>query len=294
MNACLTFAQCTNCSVAMVYHTTHEALKCHYCGKIEGLPKKCPKCNSVNIRHFGIGTQKIETVTQILFPEARIARLDRDTTTTKDAHQTILKKFENGEIDILIGTQMIAKGLDFPNVTLVGIVAADTALNIPDFRAGEKTFQLITQVAGRSGRGSIQGEVVAQAYSLEHTSIQMAQKHDFVSFYNDEIKNREELRYPPFSSLINIIIANLDNDEAKKYALSLSRLLKDNKTDKIIGVLGPIPAGIPKIQNYHRYQILIKSFDLDEARDLLHKSMKQIKISHNTRVGIDIEPLNLM
>ncbi len=286
--------KCKDCSVSMVYHTTHEALKCHYCGKIESLPKRCPKCMSVNIRHFGIGTQKIELVTQITFPNARIARLDRDTTKGKDDHQKILQRFSDGEIDILIGTQMIAKGLDFPNVTLVGIIAADTALNMPDFRAGEKTFQLITQVAGRSGRGDVKGEVVAQAYSLEHTSIKMAQNHDFVSFYNHEIEDREALRYPPFSNLINIIIANLDIDEAKKYALSLSRSLKQNKSDKIISILGPIPAGIAKIQGYHRFQILIKSYDLDEARSLLHKTMKEIKNISNTRIGIDVEPLNLM
>lgn len=286
--------RCTDCSVAMVYHTTHNALKCHYCGKIQDLPRRCPKCISVNIRHFGIGTQKIESITAKCFPQARIARLDRDTTTAKNAHQEVLKKFENREIDILIGTQMIAKGLDFPNVTLVGIIAADTALNIPDFRAGEKTFQLITQVSGRAGRGETPGEVIAQSYSLEHTSIQTAKNHDFESYYSHEIKDREELRYPPFTSLINLIIADTDIDEAKRNALTLSRSLKANKTDSIISVLGPIPAGIPKIQNYHRFQILIKSLSLDEARNILHLSMKDLKKGHNTRIGIDIEPLNLM
>lgn len=286
--------RCTDCSVAMVYHTSHNALKCHYCGKIQDLPKRCPKCISVNIRHFGIGTQKIESIAAKCFPEARIARLDRDTTTGKNAHQEILKKFEHGEIDILIGTQMIAKGLDFPNVTLVGIIAADTALNMPDFRAGEKTFQLITQVAGRAGRGDTHGQVIAQSYSLEHTSIQSAKNHDFESYYEHEIKDREELRYPPFASLINIIVADTDILEAKKHALDLSRSLKANKTEKIINILGPIPAGIPKIQNYHRFQILIKTLSLDEGREILHKSMKDIKKGHNTRIGIDVEPLNLM
>lgn len=286
--------RCTDCSVSMVYHATHEALKCHYCGKIQELPKRCPQCTGINIRHFGIGTQKIESITKKCFPNARIARLDRDTTTKKDAHQDVLKQFSDGDIDILIGTQMIAKGLDFPNVTLVGIIAADTALNIPDFRAGEKTFQLITQVSGRAGRGDVHGEVVAQSYSLEHTSIQTAKNHDFESYYAHEIKDREELRYPPFSSLINIIIADLDIIEAKRHSLELSKLLKTYKTEKIISILGPIPAGIPKIQNYHRFQILIKSRDLDEARNILHKSLKELKKSHNTRIGIDVEPLNLM
>ncbi|MFN8578504.1 MAG: primosomal protein N' [Candidatus Sericytochromatia bacterium] len=286
--------RCTDCSVAMVYHATHEALKCHYCGKIQDLPKRCPQCMSVNIRHFGIGTQKIESIAKKCFPSARIARLDKDTTTRKEAHHDILSEFANGDIDILIGTQMIAKGLDFPNVTLVGIIAADTALNLPDFRASEKTFQLITQVAGRAGRGDTHGEVVAQSYSLEHTSIQTAKNHDFESYYSHEIKDREELRYPPFSSLINIIIADTDIMEAKKHSLELSKLLKTYKTDEIISVLGPIPAGIPKIQNYHRFQILIKSKSLDESRNILHKSLKELKKSHNTRIGIDVEPLNLM
>lgn len=286
--------RCTDCSVAMVYHATHEALKCHYCGKIQDLPKRCPQCMSVNIRHFGIGTQKIESIAKKCFPNARIARLDKDTTTRKEAHHDILSEFANGDIDILIGTQMIAKGLDFPNVTLVGIIAADTALNLPDFRASEKTFQLITQVAGRAGRGDTHGEVVAQSYSLEHTSIQTAKNHDFESYYSHEIKDREELKYPPFSSLVNIIIADTDIIEAKKHSLELSKLLKAYRTDEIISVLGPIPAGIPKIQNYHRFQILIKSKSLDESRNILHKSLKELKKSHNTRIGIDVEPLNLM
>ncbi len=286
--------KCGDCSVSMVYHTAHNALKCHYCGKIEDLPVRCPKCKSVSIRHFGIGTQKIESITQKLFPEARIARLDRDTTTKKNSHQVILNKFSKGEYDILIGTQMVAKGLDFPNVTLVGVIAADTALNIPDFRAGEKTFQLITQVAGRAGRGDTRGEVITQSYSLDHISIQSAKDHDFKRFYNSEIKDREELLYPPFSDLVSIIIANLSQEESKKSAVLMGRFLKKNITSGIINVLGPIPAGIAKIQGFYRFQILIKTKNLDEVRKLLLRVTKEVSISSNTKIGIDIEPLNMM
>lgn len=286
--------KCGHCSVGMVYHANHEILKCHYCGRYEDLPSICPKCKGHNIRHFGVGTQKVETLAQKMFPEASIARLDRDTTTGKDTHHLVLDSFSKGEYDILIGTQMIAKGLDFPNVTLVGIISADTALNLPDFRAGERTFQLITQVAGRAGRGDLKGEVIAQAYSLEHSSIQTSANHDFNSFYDIEIKEREELNYPPFSKLTNIIIANPSDQEGRKIASEIGKFLKQNKTDKIYAILGPIPAGIPKIQNYYRFQILIKTSDLDDVRILLKKLNKEIKITSNTRLGIDIEPLNLM
>jgi primosomal protein N' (replication factor Y) len=286
--------KCGQCSVGMVYHANHEILKCHYCGRYEDLPTTCPKCKGKNIRHFGVGTQKIESLAQKIFPTATIARLDKDTTTGKDTHHQVLDSFSKGEYDILIGTQMIAKGLDFPNVTLVGIISADTALNLPDFRAGERTFQLITQVAGRAGRGDLKGEVIAQAYSLEHTSIQTSSNHDFNSFYDIEIKEREELIYPPFSKLTNIIIANPSDQDGRKIATEIGRFLKQNKTDKIVSILGPIPAGIPKIQNYYRFQILIKASDLEEVRVLLKKLYKEVKLTSNTKIGIDIEPLNLM
>jgi len=278
----------------MVYHTSQDCLKCHYCGAFRDLPTKCPSCRGHNIRHFGIGTQKIETITQKIFPQARIARLDRDTTTRKDSHQVILNKFSKGEFDILIGTQMVAKGLDFPNVTLVGVIAADTALNIPDFRAGERTFQLITQVAGRSGRGDIKGEVIAQAYSLEHVSIQAAQQHNFKMFYDNEIIDRESLRYPPFSQLVNLIVANSNPYEAKSTARDLGKFLKENKSANIISVLGPVPAGIPKIKGFYRFQLLIKTKDLEEVRALLTTGMRSIKINSDSRIGIDIEPLNML
>lgn len=286
--------KCEDCSVSMVYHTSQDCLKCHYCGSFKPLPTKCPKCRGFNIRHFGIGTQKIETITRKIFPNARIARLDRDTTTRKDSHQVILNKFSKGEYDILIGTQMVAKGLDFPNVTLVGVIAADTALNIPDFRASERTFQLITQVAGRSGRGDIKGEVIAQAYSLDHISIQSAQRHNFQMFYNNEIKDRESLLYPPFSQLVNLIIANNNFYEAKATAQELGKFLKDNINENIIKVLGPVPAGIPKIKSFYRFQLLIKTKSLGEVRTLLQRAMREIKMNPDSRIGIDIEPLNML
>lgn len=286
--------KCSDCSVAMVYHNTSELLKCHYCGKTQIIPIRCPSCKSNNIRHFGIGTQKIEIFAQKLFPTAKIARLDKDTTTKKDSHFTILNKFSKGEYDILIGTQMVAKGLDFPNVTLVGIITADTAINLPDFRAGEKTFQLITQVSGRSGRGDTKGEVIAQAYSLEHNSIQTASKHDFIGFYNKEIETRKELFYPPFSDLINIVIANEKEDWVKKDAKLISDYLKKNKTDEIIMILGAIPAALSKIKGFYRYQILIKTRSLVVAKKLISVTLKKLELNSSTKIGIDIDPLNIL
>lgn len=287
---------CGNCSVTMVYHTTNEGhyLKCHYCGNKKELPSKCPKCYSREIGHFGIGSQKIETIAKKIFPTANIARLDRDTAIKKDSHYEILKSFSSGEYDILIGTQMIAKGLDFPNVTLVGIITADTALNLPDFRAGERTFQLITQVAGRSGRGDEKGEVIVQAYSLEHISIQSSKNHDYKLFYQNEIKEREEAIYPPFCELINIIVANSFEYHAKEDAKKFGTLLKENKTEDIISILGPIPAGIPKIKNYYRYQILIKTKDLKKTKEVITKSREELRTNAFTQIGFDIEPINML
>ncbi|MEK7433459.1 MAG: primosomal protein N' [Cyanobacteriota bacterium] len=286
--------KCKNCSVSMVYHTDHEILKCHYCGERESIPLRCPKCKSPNIRHFGIGTQKIETFAKKLFYNAKIVRMDKDTTSKKDAHFDLLAKFANGEYDILIGTQMVAKGLDFPNVTLVGIITADTAINLPDFRAEEKTFQLITQVSGRSGRGDTKGEVFAQGFSLDHISIQSASKHDFERFYKEEIVSREMLSYPPFSNLVNIIVANFNENLVKKDAKIIGDFLKKNISKEIRSVLGPIPAGVPKIKEFYRYQILIKTFSLDSVRELLRKTFKEIKIEDSSRIGIDIDPMNMM
>ncbi|MFN8671234.1 MAG: primosomal protein N' [Candidatus Sericytochromatia bacterium] len=286
--------KCQNCSVSMVYHNNPEILKCHYCGDTKNIPSSCPNCKSLNIRHFGVGTQKIETFAQKLFPNAKIARLDRDTTVNKDSHFEVLNNFSHGEYDILIGTQMVAKGLDFPNVTLVGVITADTSINLPDFRSSERTFQLITQVAGRSGRGDTKGEVIAQAYSLEHLSIQTASKHDFLAFYKEEIVSRESLNYPPFSSLVNIIIANNNETDCKNDSKILANFLKKNKTSEIKSILGPIPAGIPKIKGFFRYQILIKTNSLDDVRTLLKLSNKEINLNTYTRLGIDIDPLNIL
>ncbi|GIW22763.1 MAG: primosomal protein N' [Candidatus Sericytochromatia bacterium] len=285
--------KCTDCSVSMVYHSIGEYLKCHYCGKTTELPIKCPSCKSLSISYFGIGTQKIETICQKYFHNAKVTRLDKDVTNTKESHHNILNDFSKGKYDILIGTQMISKGLDFHNVTLVGILAADTSLNIADFRAAEKTFQLITQVAGRAGRGDIQGDVIIQTYSTNHFSIESAKKYDFKSFYLKEINDRKELMYPPFSKLINIIFSCLDFSKVSNYSNIFTEELKKNKDTSIISILGPIPCIISKIKNNYRFNTLIKTNNIEKTMDII----KKIKINQNensVKISIDIDPINML
>ncbi|MFW6035772.1 MAG: replication restart helicase PriA, partial [Halothermotrichaceae bacterium] len=198
--------RCRHCDISLTYHINDSKLRCHYCDYSLTLPKKCPECGSSYIREFGVGTERIEKELAKMYPDARIDRMDVDTTTRKGSHQRILEKLEKGDTDILVGTQMIAKGHDYPNISVVGVITADTILNIPDFRSAERTFQLLTQVAGRTGRGSKQGRVFIQTYTPDHYSIESAQKHDYNGFYKQEIISRKKLNYPPFSQLVNIII----------------------------------------------------------------------------------------
>lgn len=270
--------KCPACDVSLTYHLKEPGLRCHYCDYRQPVPDICPNCRSTRIRYFGSGTQKLEEELASCFPGARMLRMDLDSTSRKGAHHQIYQQLHQGEIDILLGTQMIAKGLDLPKVTVVGVISADSTLNFPDFRAAERTFSLLTQVAGRAGRGENQGKVFFQTYHPEHYSLQFAQKHDYVSFYEQEIEYRRMLNYPPFSELVKFNFTGLNEARVSAAAMKFSEILEHTREEAgdvpapnsthvpdsgeppiFLEILGPAPCLIPKIQDRYRWQTLIKS-----------------------------------
>lgn len=288
--------KCPRCSISLTYHMNEDNLSCHYCGAMKPNPKLCPKCGSKNIKYFGVGTQKLEKEFQKKFCIKNTLRMDADTTRFKNSHQTILDIFRSGKSKVLMGTQMISKGLDFPNVTLVGVITADTSINLPDFRSAEKTFQMIAQVAGRSGRGSKEGNVIVQTYTPEHYSIKFAQVHDYIGFYKEEIKLRRELAYPPFSHMANIIISGFDEIRVIKEANEIGLYL-DNEINKFqdIEKLGPSTAPLSKIKSKYRWQIILKGSSELELRELLQNLVlsKYTEIE-GINLSIDINPNNML
>lgn len=254
---CGTTVQCPNCDISLTYHRYQEKLKCHYCGHDEYIPETCPECLSENIRYFGTGTQKVEEEIYKLFPEARVMRMDVDTTKQKGAHEKMLDAFGRGEADILLGTQMIAKGLDFPNITLVGVLSADTSLHLPDYRAAEKTFQLMTQVSGRAGRHNKLGEVYIQTYTPEHYAIQLSKDQHYTPFYEREMHSRHIAGYPPYYYIALIQVSHEDVMFAAEYAGRVAEYLRSNLSFNV-SVIGPTTASIARLQNRYRYQCLIK------------------------------------
>ncbi|HBT71127.1 MAG TPA: primosomal protein N' [Lysinibacillus sp.] len=254
---CGTVVQCPNCDISLTYHRTTEKLKCHYCGYEESVPKICPQCQSDHIRYFGTGTQKVEEELFKLFPEARVLRMDVDTTKHKGAHEEILDTFGAGHADILLGTQMIAKGLDFPNITLVGVLSADTSLHLPDYRAAERTFQLLTQVSGRAGRHDKPGEVIIQTYTPEHYAIELAKTQEYEPFYEREMFLRRRSSYPPYYFVALIQLSHEDVMMAAEYAGRVADWLRGNLSNQV-AIIGPTTASIARLQNRYRYQCLIK------------------------------------
>ncbi|MEO4053577.1 primosomal protein N' [Solibacillus sp. CAU 1738] len=254
---CGTVVQCPNCDISLTYHRSNEKLKCHYCGYDEYVPQSCPECQSEHIRFFGTGTQKVEEEIYKLFPEARILRMDVDTTSQKGSHEQLLDAFGRGEADILLGTQMIAKGLDFPNITLVGVLSADTSLHIPDYRAGERTFQLLTQVSGRAGRHELPGEVIIQTYTPEHYAIELAKEQQYEPFYVREMHARRQAGYPPYYYLALVQVSHEDVVMAAEYAAKAAEYLRANLSFQV-NIIGPTTASITRLQNRYRYQCLIK------------------------------------
>ena len=288
--------KCKNCNISMTYHKTENKLKCHYCGYEENIVNICPECHSNKIRYFGTGTQKLKKKKNKFFQKATTIRMDIDTVTKKNSHEEILNKFKNENINILIGTQMVVKGHHFPNVTLVGVIAADSSLNIDDYRANERTFQLLTQVAGRAGREKQSGNVIIQTYNPDNFAIQCAKQQNYEMFYNTEIELRKQLKYPPFCDIILIGFNSLNENEVKKVSCEVFEYLKENLNTEEFNVLKPMPSPIDKIQNHFRWRIIIKGNMTKSANNVLNNCLKNIydKNYKNTKISIDINPNNMI
>jgi primosomal protein N' (replication factor Y) len=289
-------AGCPNCSISLTYHRQEQKLCCHICGHTQTVPKVCPeaKCRNPEIRFAGIGTQKVEETLGKLFPQARIKRMDSDALKRKHDFREILGNFRTGKLDILLGTQMIAKGLHFPNVTLVGIIYADMALHQPDFRAGERTFQLLTQVAGRAGRGDVEGEVIVQAFTPFHPSIQFARRHDFVGFYEQELEFRQELRYPPFARIALLTLKGRNEEKVSFSATHLKRELETALVSfKDLIIAGPAPAPLLKAETYYRHQIMLRSARMSHLSQALAAVQAKIQFPDGVTLAVDIDPVEM-
>lgn len=287
--------RCPSCDVTLTYHKKGPLLKCHHCGYEEQAPGKCPKCKGTNFHFAGMGTQRVELMLEKEFPALKVMRMDLDTMKKKWAHMESYFQFREGEADLLIGTQMVAKGFDLPKVTLVGVISADTVLNFPDFRAQERTFQLLTQVAGRTGRGSLGGEVVIQTYVPEHYAIAESKLHDYEGFYRQEIAIRKELAYPPFSRLARILIASEDPRTAEATSHRLSRIIRrkiSKEKEKMI-LLGPVPCPLAKLRGKYRHHILLKAKKPLQMQNLLGPIKETFKV-RGARIRYDIDPLDMM
>ena len=314
---------CPNCSLALTFHRQEQKLACHICGHVEKVPLVCPneKCKNPAIRFSGTGTQKVEETLAKLFPKARIQRMDADTMKRKDDYRKVLGDFRAGKIDILVGTQMIAKGLHFPNVTLVGIIYADLALHQPDFRAGERTFQLLTQVAGRAGRGDVEGEVFVQAFAPFHPAIQFARRHDFNGFYEQEIEFREQLKYPPVSRVALLTLKGRNEEKVKFSAEHLKRELEKNLKSqgragsplpaadmfaddgahgvtrptnfKDLIIAGPAPAPLLRAETFYRYQIMLRTRAMSALSRELARLIQSLALPEDVTLAVDIDPVNL-
>ncbi|MEO7719083.1 MAG: primosomal protein N' [Capsulimonas sp.] len=287
---------CPNCDVSLTYHHGARLLQCHHCDFRAPAPADCPICGGLRIRPFGLGTEKVEEAVHQAFPEARTLRMDRDTMARKGAHAETLRTFRRGEADILIGTQIVAKGLDFPNVTLVGVVSADTALNVPDFRSGERAFQLLTQVAGRAGRGTRPGEVFVQTFSPEHTSVLRAAEHDYLNFYAEEIETRQELSYPPFSHMANLVISDEDETLAAARSQTIVETLRQSiETQNLpVTLLGPVTCPLARLRNRYRWHIVARTPSKATLLKALRGMLSALSASDRQGLSLDIDPLTML
>ncbi|MCM3704256.1 MULTISPECIES: primosomal protein N' [Cytobacillus] len=287
---------CPHCDISLTYHRYNQQMKCHYCGYEASVPNACPECESEHIRYFGTGTQKVEEELAKILPEAKVIRMDVDTTSRKGAHEKLLDQFQEGHADILLGTQMIAKGLDFPNITLVGVLSADTMLHLPDFRSSEKTFQLLTQVSGRAGRHELEGEVIIQTYTPEHYSIELAGEQDYDKFYDREMMVRKIHRYPPFFYISLVTVSHEELMKSVSVTEKITQYIQSKLSAESI-VLGPVASPIPRINNRYRYQCLIKYKREPELGQTLKKILdnyQQEIASGGLTVSIDLNPYILM
>lgn len=296
--ACGEVIQCPKCAIPLIFHSQTQTLKCHYCEHEEPLVTQCPKCGSDALQNCGTGVQKVELIAQKLFPDCNIVRLDSDSLARKNEHIRILEDFRNGKIDILIGTQMLAKGLDNPNVTLVGVINADNGFNLPDFRSCERGFQLLTQVAGRAGRGDNPGEVYFQTYNPDFFGLETAKQQDYESFYNTEIEAREDFDYPPFSQIIRVILSSKNQFRAERSAQEIAMRLNDivdkRQLTEPVAVLGPNPCVIERLQEYYRFQILIKNKLGEKGRRFILSFLAQIKLPDDIKLTVDVDPIDIL
>lgn len=298
-------AACPHCDISLTFHQKSRVLRCHYCGHAEGAPAECPECSSEHIRYFGTGTQRVEEELAKLFPGIRVIRMDVDTTSEKHAHEKLLKKFGDRQADVLLGTQMVAKGLDFPYVTLVGVIAADTSLHLPDFRAAEKTFQLLTQVAGRAGRHELEGEVVIQTYTPEHYAITTAQKHDYASFVSEELRHRSIMGYPPYCRLVLVTMSHeqlpLLATVSEKFASELKELAEHEGVlvplgsglPRALEVLGPVASPIARMKDRYRFQCVIKYRGSIDASALVRRALQPFTEGPQQKgilFSVDVDP----
>jgi len=288
--------ECPHCDIALTYHKNSHRLKCHYCSYEEPMPVVCPECQSDLIRYFGTGTQRIEEALTKLIPEARVIRMDVDTTRRKGAHERLLNKFSSGEADILLGTQMIAKGLDFENVTLVGVLTADSMLHLPDFRSSEKTFQLLTQVSGRAGRHELPGEVIVQTYTPDHYSIELASQYDYNQFFQSEMNIRKTFRYPPYVFLVLLTVSHKNQVKVIQVTQEIVQMLRQDLSDDST-ILGPSPSPIARMKDRYRYQCIVKYKKEPGLRTCIRKILKQYRSDmrkDDLMITVDMQPYQLM
>lgn len=290
--------ECPNCAIPMIWHAKDNMLKCHYCNHVEYFPDVCPNCGFDGLKNSGTGTQKIEQYIKDLFPNYKVERIDSDVLVRKGEHIRLLERFQNGDIDILVGTQMIAKGLDNPNVTLVGVISADASFNLPDFRASERGFQLLTQVAGRAGRGEFKGRVFFQTYNPEYYALESAKSQNYFDFYQKEIVSREEFDYPPFSQIIRLILSSTNNFRAEKaaqeIALRLCTMIENFGFGERLDVLGPTPCVIERINGYYRFQIIIKNKLGEKGHQFISSFLNKISAPKDIKMTVDVDPLDIL
>ena len=296
--ACGHVIECPNCAIPMIWHSKDNMLKCHYCNHSEYFPDVCPNCGFDGLKNSGTGTQKIEQYIKELYPDKTVERIDSDVLVRKGEHIKLLDKFQKGEIDILVGTQMIAKGLDNPNVTLVGVISADASFNLPDFRASERGFQLLTQVAGRAGRGEFNGKVLFQTYNPEYYALESAKAQNYSKFYEKEIESRQEFEYPPFSQIIRLILSSQNKFRAEKaaqeMALRLCTMVEKFGFGERLDILGPTPCVIERINGFWRFQILVKNRMDEKGHQFISSFLDKVCAPKDIRMTVDVDPLDIL
>jgi primosomal protein N' (replication factor Y) len=288
--------ECASCQVTLTYHAPDRRMICHYCGQNVPSPSACAACEGANLQLFGVGTQRVEEALKSQFPQARVLRMDVDTTRRKGAHDQILESFGRGEADILLGTQMVAKGLDFPGVTLVGVISADTSIHLPDFRAGERTFQLLTQVSGRAGRGDRPGEVVVQTYLPEGEAVQYARHHDFLGYARLELAARQSVEYPPFGRMALFLFKGRDETEVARAAGFCAQAMR-SKAPPGVDIMGPVAAPLARIRGSYRWQVILKTASHHKLNSLARETQEQFgggTKSSGVALDIDIDPVSIL